>query len=66
MGTDTLFAVSCRSGSRHVVCAQKQSGSKLPHSKRFAPANAQCIRGSALETIGFRGEIEWGEIGTDT
>ena len=27
-------------GDRHVVWAQKQSGSKLPHSKRFAPANA--------------------------
>ncbi|MDH7503849.1 MAG: hypothetical protein QHJ82_14215, partial [Verrucomicrobiota bacterium] len=41
MGTDTLFA------------HRKQSGSKLPHSKRFASANAHCIRGSALETIGI-------------
>jgi len=32
-------------GDRHVVWAQKQSGSKLPHSKRFASANAHCIRG---------------------
>jgi len=53
MGTDTLFSVSCLCGSRHVGCAQKQSGSKLPHSKRFAPANAHCVRGSALETIGI-------------
>ncbi len=31
----------------------RQSGSKLPHSKRFAPTNAHCIHGSALETIGI-------------
>ncbi|HOK76575.1 MAG TPA: hypothetical protein PLW35_02505, partial [Verrucomicrobiota bacterium] len=28
-------------------------GSKLPHSKRFAPANAHCMHGSAGETIGI-------------
>ncbi|HOK76610.1 MAG TPA: hypothetical protein PLW35_02690, partial [Verrucomicrobiota bacterium] len=33
--------------------AEKQSGSKLPHSKRFAPTNALCIRGRAWETIGI-------------
>jgi len=58
MGTGTLFVPSCRSCSRHVVSAWKQSGSKLSHSKRFAAANAHYIRGGALETIGISGEIE--------
>jgi len=30
-----------------IAYAHKQSGSKLPHSKRFASTNAHCIRGSA-------------------
>ncbi|NLH73578.1 MAG: site-specific integrase [Verrucomicrobia bacterium] len=36
-----------RYGDRHVVWAWKQSGSKLPHSKRFASPIAHCIRRSA-------------------
>ncbi len=31
-------------GDRLAVWALEQSGSKLPHSKRFAPTNAHCIR----------------------
>jgi len=40
-------------GDRHGVFECKQSGSKLPHSKRFAAINAPCIRGSGGETIGI-------------
>jgi len=53
-------------GDSHVVWAEKQSGSKLPHSKRFAPTNAQRIRGTASETIGISGESQSGDMGTDT
>jgi len=53
-------------GDRHGVWAEKQSGSKLPHSKRFAPTTAHCIRGSGVETIGISGEGEWARMGTDT
>jgi len=58
--------VGCRYGDRHVVWAEKQSGSKLPHSKRFAPANAKCVRATASETIGISGEIQSDDMGTDT
>ncbi len=34
-------------GDRHVVWAERQSGSKLPHSKRFAPTSAHSMCGSA-------------------
>ncbi len=52
-------------GDRHAVCAEEQSGSKLPHSKRFAPTNAHTASAAVRQkpvasAAGSNGAI-WGQ-----